>query len=624
MSEERTNWGYYHQMEYSAGKELIFAAQFDRKQEPSFDFIDDEIEQEIIQEVIKKPFRYLDLLQKVYDDMPELVGDWKTKEISNIGAGDIGEVITVEGQVQNVSKRREYKHQVKFRCPVCENQIQNVEQDLVGNDIKEPNQCRNSDCDNKNNWDMVSDLSETEMRREVMLQQLHTKADNPDEVRVILDSNFCNRVEAGDRIRLNAVVVRADKESAYSDLVLYAAGVEKEDEMDMEISEEEVEEFERVANNKDMLDYLSPNVAPELVGQQYDDIRKSLILQMFTGEFSGMEDRDTSHILLAGDPSGGKSDLLEWVEEVSPISKSVSGESVTQVGLTAGIEQVEDFESGQYQVSAGALAKANKGIATIDEVDKMTENQQKSLNNVLSNQKISVDKIISTQLKAETNCLMACNPSNGRINKSQPLDEQIEFHTSFFSRMDLIFIVEYEQLSWEEKKEYEVEETESKEWISKYVDYARDEYDPSIDENIERKIWKSYEELSEGDGNSGNVRVTHRVRGAIERLARSHARLNLRKEVMEEDVEIAFTLVKESLNQLGVLDSTHDFDVWAMESGVSEDDSKILEIAENVESPGVFEGIVEEQVGDVNGRIDKLQDEGKLLIDRDDDVVRRI
>lgn len=619
---DRSNWGYY-QKESREIKKVIMGSQFGKKQEPEFELLSDEQEDKVLDDVVKKPMRYLDLVQKAYDDFVELHGEWNSTGISDICSDNVNHVVTVKGQVQNRSKRKEYKHRVNFRCKSCMDCFKEVRQELVGDDLDEPRNCTTDGC--SGSWEVIDETSKSEMRREIMLQQLHSESNNPDNIRCVLDADFANRVEAGDRIRMNAVVVREDKESAYSDLVLYCCGIEKEDELDLEVSQEDKEKFEETAENHDMLEYMRDSVAPNLVGEDYDGIREGVLLQLMSGDFDS-NFRSESNIMIAGDAGTGKSEFLSWASEVSKVG-TYTGENSTGVGLVGTVEQVDDFDSSEWSVRAGTIPRASGGVCAIDELDKLSSQDISKLHTALSQDNISLNKASkSVSLNAETSILAAANPKDGSIKPSVPILEQLDFPSTIISRFDLVFILEDSSRGKEEvtdiisqRRQLEGEDNEyiEKEWITKYVEYAKENYSPSMTDDADEALKEAFCDLGDDDLNP-------RYLDALERLGRSHARLQLREKVTSEDIEVAYELLQESFRQLGLDNGSSDIDFQKIETGISEKEQEVLELAEGAESYSDFVGSLEAKIGDVNGTLERLEDEGRLFIDEEEDLVRRI
>jgi replicative DNA helicase Mcm len=87
-------------------------------------------------------------------------------------------------------------------------------------------------------------------------------------------------------------------------------------------------------------------------------------------------------LLLLGDPGCGKSTILRAVEELAPRSVYASEKGATEAGMTAAVT-FDDFGDSPASLEAGALVVAHKGIACVDELDKIPENVVSGLHDAL-------------------------------------------------------------------------------------------------------------------------------------------------------------------------------------------------------------------------------------------------
>ncbi len=369
--------------------------------------------------------------------------------------------------------------------------------------------------------------------------------------------------------------------------ITQGAGIAGSHKLPMTVKEED--EMMRIARMPELYDVISRSIAPEIYG--HEDIKKAIAVLLFAGALDktlpdGMRLRGDINVLLLGDPSTAKSQMLKYAERVAPISIYTSGKGTSGAGLTASV--VKDGKRGLFHIEGGAMVLASGGVVCVDEFDKMRLSDRVAIHEAMEQQTVSVAKGgVAAVLNARTAVLAAANPAFGRYDETRSSAENIEFQTTILSRFDLIFIIRDKRdderdrtiaehvLSLHQRAkvmEYtDGPDTRKSEGIKtfngkedgtyiaidtlkRYLSFARFSASPRLTEEASEILKTNYIEIREQirdkqqdeheDSSSHTVPITVRQLEAIIRISEALAKMTLSMEVTEEHALEAIRLFK--------------------------------------------------------------------------------
>ncbi|MEA2070507.1 MAG: minichromosome maintenance protein MCM, partial [Asgard group archaeon] len=430
--------------------------------------------------------------------------------LREIRSEHVGKLIMLQGIITRATVVKPLLVEGYFSCTNCG--------EIIIKTLKEgryspPDRCPNPGCGRAGPFKLLVDESKFVDWQKITIQERPEDlppGQMPRSVNVLLRNDLVDTVRPGDRVMVAGVLhsipdfsKRSHGKLATFHINMHANNVipEEKEYESIEITEEEEQEILDLAKDPWIHKKIVQSIAPSIHGNEL--IKESIALLLFGGVPKvlpdGLKIRGESNILMIGDPGTAKSQMLRYVAQLAPRALYTSGKGTSAAGLTVAV--LRDSDTGEFTLEAGALVLADRGVACIDELDKMRKEDRTSIHEALEQRTVSVAKagIVAT-LNARCSIIAAANPKLGRYVNSRSAAENINLPVTILSRFDIIWIVKdkpKEELD-RQKAEHilrlhtlgvtEQEPPIKMELLKKYISYAKQTSHPVFSEEAAKRV----------------------------------------------------------------------------------------------------------------------------------------
>jgi len=558
----------------------------------------------------------------------ELPGDTRVP-LRDIGSDDIDKLRSVDVIVTKISEIKPRIHRAVFRCESCGVEIE-VDQENE-RELKEPLKCPDGDgCGlpkAQTRFDLILISSRMVNNQWIEIQEQPEYVPSGAQPRrgmVLIEGDQVNKHLPGERITANVIpVVRSEvrnrKKTPMFDVIFHLISSEHESTpfTEIAIDEEDSARIIEVSKRDDLMSLIQRSIAPSIFATGIlGHVKRSLALQLFGGVSRRLNDKTRSrgdiHILLMGDPGVAKSQLLTFISALSPRGRLATGGGVSGAGLTAAAVR-DAFGDGRFALEAGVLPLSDRGLAAIDEFDKISTDDRRMMHPAMEQQKVHVAKGgITATLHSRCAILAAANPEDGRFSKRGKNTsvmrsfKETGLPPPLASRFDIIWMIRDEvrihdderiarhildnrtsgkseallensiELGYSDSEETSFlvasdngDEHLTQNFLRKYIAYAKRNIHPQLDQDAKNAILKYYTEERQSFGREDEspsqneygekdtvIPITARALEALIRLTEAHARMHLQEVATVENAKVALAVFRHWREESGIEDES--------------------------------------------------------------------
>jgi len=546
-------------------------------------------------------------------------GSFGAKHLSprSLSARNLGNLVCCEGIVTKCSLvNPKVVHSVHY-CPKTKKTTDRRYTDLTSLNAFPSSTAYPTKDEEGNPLETEYGLSNYKDHQTFTIQEMPEKAPAgqlPRSIDIVVDNDLVDKCKPGDRIQVIGMYrCLPSKRMGFTPgtfrTILIANNIKttsKEEKPNF--SADDILKIKKFSQSKEsVFETLAQSLAPSIHGHAY--IKKAILCLLLGGcekiLDNGTRLRGDINIMMIGDPSTAKSQLLRYVLLTAPRAIPTTGRGSTGVGLTAAV--TKDSETGERSLEAGAMVLADRGVVCIDEFDKMSDIDRTAIHEVMEQGRVTIAKAgIHAKLNARCSVLAAANPVYGRYDPFKSPMDNIGMQDSLLSRFDLLFIVldkmdpesdkkisehvlrmhryrnpgeqdgdplpfgdtsevlsTYNTEQNEEEQETEIyakkdtqlygetdkqEQFVSVQFMKKYIHVARN-IKPSLSQEAADMIAGAYTELRHqetGDtsGKAKTAPITARTLETLIRLSTAHAKARMSKVIEESDADAAIQMVQ--------------------------------------------------------------------------------
>jgi DNA replicative helicase MCM subunit Mcm2 (Cdc46/Mcm family) len=344
--------------------------------------------------------------------------------------------------------------------------------------------------------------------------------------------------------------------------------------------------LQKKLSTEEWFDMLTKSFAPEI---KFRDLEKLCLIIGRLGAVKDETHSDKIHVLLIGDPSTGKSKMLEFLHDITQRCGFAVGGTSTGSGVTVTMTMMPNKTK---MPKAGIVPLCSGSGVVIDEVNQLTDEDLGKLYESMASQRIHYNKGgFELDFIADTAIWSGANPKAYRYNKDVGMLTNIRLPLPLISRYDLIVNLTGSQFSsMEQQSIYDHIDKIDREGISSYIqqnkllhadqlqqllNYMSTQLQPKFTDKSSKLLKEFFFSLKQMEDPDENKPFDERFNHSIRKVAKAVAKLHFSETVTEEHIAITREIISKTLNTFGV---KTEKELEHMQMGVGQDKETIFAV----------------------------------------------
>ena len=528
---------------------------------------------EIIQSAGADISKFDKLKIRFIDSVPIKMKDWNSNHKNT--------PMATEAIIIHIAKAQTYVIKARSRCPGCYTE-RKLEVDPWTNKIQPPPKCDVEGCRSiGNRTHVLVDEMEIGDCKDITIQEPMDESQHgsPVTLQARVYDDEIKDIYIGQRQKIVGIfTVNLDRKEAIQDTLIKVITLTPVNENTLDkITDEDIKEIKKFVSKDDFLDILIGSIAPEIYGEQLPK------LCGIVGLVGGVKEgrlRGIVNTLLVGDPSTGKSKILEFLSMLLSKSSFIDASMASGPGITIA------YDDKLKGPRVGPIPLCDGGAAIIDELTRMTKHDTPYLLQIMESGKLKFTKAgFDIELNANTAIIAGANPKNHYYDKNLSIVDNINLIEPIISRFDLIVNMQTtidEHIT--QKKLEHIDKVRqngvaslittnkllSIQFLKKYFSYIR-KIEPKMSKEATDIRQKFFLRIQKIQQEKGSRPIDIRFYESLYRIAQAIARIHLSEIVTEKHMDKAIQIQSNALKTFGMTISEGETQLNMVESSTSKE-----------------------------------------------------